>query len=170
MTELDLDGIEAHATDIANYLRSEPVVFLVGAMHARVSLLARDVRELVAEVRRLRGELDAWQSGKRRVYAGTLTVSDSGDYRLEAPMTTTDSSYTDAVDIEALAATVHQAYLDTCHRLGWPVKPENQVPYSELSEDSKELDRASVRAVLHALTAAGWQPPVRHGDPPTRGE
>lgn len=53
--------------------------------------------------------------------------------------------------IEALAAVVHQAYLDTCERLGWPVKPENQVPYTDLTEDSKELDRASVRAVLTAL-------------------
>jgi hypothetical protein len=51
-------------------------------------------------------------------------------------------------DVEKLAGAVHQAYLDTCERLGWPVKPENQVSYAELSEDSKELDRASVRAVL----------------------
>lgn len=51
--------------------------------------------------------------------------------------------------IERLAALVHQAYLDTCERLGWPVKPENQVPYEELAEDSKELDRASVRAVIN---------------------
>lgn len=49
---------------------------------------------------------------------------------------------------ETMAAAVHQAYLDTCERLGWPVKPENQVSYEALSEDSKELDRASVRAVL----------------------
>lgn len=51
-------------------------------------------------------------------------------------------------DLEEVAALVHQAYLDTCKKLGWNVKPENQVPYVELSEDSKELDRASVRAVL----------------------
>lgn len=85
MPELDLDGIEARATDIANLMRVEPVVILSHATHARVSLLTCHVRELVAEVRRLRGELDAWQSGKRRVYAGTLTVSDGGDYRLEVP-------------------------------------------------------------------------------------
>jgi len=54
--------------------------------------------------------------------------------------------------LEELAALVHQAYLDTCVRLGWSVKPENLVPYEQLSEDSKELDRASVRAVLNALT------------------
>lgn len=60
-------------------------------------------------------------------------------------------------ELETYAAIVHQAYLDTCARLGWPVKPSNQVPYEELSEESKELDRASVRAVLDALTADGWE-------------
>lgn len=60
--------------------------------------------------------------------------------------------------LEALASQVHQAYLDTCARLGWPVKPANQVPYAELSEDSKELDRASVRAVLE-----NWPLAREHG-------
>ena len=54
-------------------------------------------------------------------------------------------------EIENLAMWVHNAYLDTCKRFGWEVKPENQVPYEALSEDSKELDRASVRAVLDNL-------------------
>lgn len=54
-------------------------------------------------------------------------------------------------DLEALAEAVHEAYLTTCKRLGWPIKPSNAVPYAELSEDSKELDRASVRAVLACL-------------------
>ena len=54
-------------------------------------------------------------------------------------------------DVEVLAALVHQAYLDTCERLCWTVSPSNQVPYAALSEDSKELDRATVRAVLIAL-------------------
>ncbi len=52
------------------------------------------------------------------------------------------------MNIELLAEKVHNAYLETCKKLGWSVKPENQVPYSELSEDSKKLDRASVRAVI----------------------
>ena len=54
-------------------------------------------------------------------------------------------------DIEIMAERVHQAYLDTCDKLCWPVKLENQVSYAELSEDSKELDRASVRAVLNYI-------------------
>lgn len=54
-------------------------------------------------------------------------------------------------DIERFAAAVHQAYLDTCDRLGWPVLPSNDRPYDELHEDSRELDRASVRAVLDLL-------------------
>jgi hypothetical protein len=53
-------------------------------------------------------------------------------------------------EIEVMAEAVHNAYLETCARLGWPVKESNNVPYAELSEDSKELDRASVRAVLHS--------------------
>lgn len=56
-----------------------------------------------------------------------------------------------AGDLEELAEAVHDAYLETCASLGWSVKPENQVPYSALTEDSKELDRASVRAVLAHL-------------------
>ncbi len=54
--------------------------------------------------------------------------------------------------IEELAERVHEAYLTTCAKPGWPVKPENQIPYAELSEDSKELDRASVRAVLAGIS------------------
>ena len=53
--------------------------------------------------------------------------------------------------LEALASEVHQAYLDTCDRLGWEVKLENKVPYEQLEEKSKELDRATVRAVAGFL-------------------
>lgn len=53
--------------------------------------------------------------------------------------------------LEELARAVHQSYLDTCARLGWSVKPENAVPYSDLSDDAKELDRATTRAILEAL-------------------
>lgn len=54
----------------------------------------------------------------------------------------------DPADLESLAEAVHEAYLTTCARLGWEVKESNRVPYAALSEASKELDRASVRAVL----------------------
>jgi hypothetical protein len=57
----------------------------------------------------------------------------------------------DPPELERVAAAVHDAYLTTCARLGWPAMPANQVPYAELSEESKELDRASVRAVLAAV-------------------
>lgn len=76
----------------------------------------------------------------------------------------TDRRWSDADrELETAAAAVHQAYLDTCARLGWPVKPSNQVPYEELPEEAKELDRASVRAARDALTAAGWCPPADSG-------
>lgn len=54
----------------------------------------------------------------------------------------------DPINMEQIAEAVHDAYLDTCKKLGWAVKPSNQVPYRDLTEESKELDRASVRAVL----------------------
>ena len=53
--------------------------------------------------------------------------------------------------IERLAGKVHDAYLATVGRLGLGFSQETQVPYSELSERYKELDRATVRAVLEAL-------------------
>lgn len=65
----------------------------------------------------------------------------------------------DPVEMEAMAEAVHQAYLDTCAQLGWDVKPANRVPYAALSEDSKELDRASVRAVLASLEASAPSEP-----------
>jgi hypothetical protein len=68
----------------------------------------------------------------------------------EAMSTPTDNERSAVPNIEVMAEAVHNAYLETCARLGWPVKESNNVPYAELSEDSKELDRASVRAVLHS--------------------
>lgn len=55
------------------------------------------------------------------------------------------------MNIETLSEKVHLSYLETCKRLGLEVKPTNQVSYSELPEDSKELDRALVRTVANAL-------------------
>ena len=54
----------------------------------------------------------------------------------------------DKPNIETLAEKVHDAYLETCARLGWAVGEQNQVPYAELSEDSKELDRMTARVVV----------------------
>jgi hypothetical protein len=63
------------------------------------------------------------------------------------------SQQTDWEAMEKAAEAVHEAYLETCNKLGWSIKPENMVPYSQLSEDSKELDRASVRATMKSLQA-----------------
>jgi len=79
MTELDLDAIEARATDIANLMRVEPVVILSHATHARVSLLTSDVRELVAEVRRLRAALTGRQT-MAAVYGYELAHAEMPDH------------------------------------------------------------------------------------------
>lgn len=59
--------------------------------------------------------------------------------------------------IENLAALVHEAYLEECAALGWEVKEANRVPYEELDERSKALDRASVRAVMNALHPGSYE-------------
>lgn len=58
--------------------------------------------------------------------------------------------------IDTVAAVVHLAYLDACRRLGWSVKPENRGNYESLSEESKELYRATARAVLDYVRRTFW--------------
>ena len=63
------------------------------------------------------------------------------------------------IDYEKLkevgAEAIHDAYLLQCKRLGWKVKKENEVPYNDLSEESKALDRASFEAALDVLEEYG---------------
>jgi hypothetical protein len=59
-------------------------------------------------------------------------------------------------DIEAVAAKVHEAWMQAKLAEGIRTRKsekgeELMVPYDQLSEPSKELDRASVRAVYDAI-------------------
>jgi hypothetical protein len=59
-------------------------------------------------------------------------------------------------DIEIVAAKVHEAWMESKRKNGIASRKsetgeELMVPYSELSEGAKELDRASVRAVYTAI-------------------
>lgn len=59
-------------------------------------------------------------------------------------------------DIELVAATVHQAWIDAKIAAGVKSRPaadgrEQMVPYEQLDDDLKELDRATVRAVYAAI-------------------
>lgn len=59
-------------------------------------------------------------------------------------------------DIEIVAAKVHEAWMESKRRNGVTSRKsetgeELMVPYSKLSEDAKELDRASVQAVYSAI-------------------
>lgn len=63
-------------------------------------------------------------------------------------------------DIEIVSAAVHKAWMDTKKAKGVTsrlseTREELMVPYSELSEEAKELDRASVRAVYTAIKSVG---------------
>jgi RyR domain len=59
-------------------------------------------------------------------------------------------------DIEIVAAKVHEAWMESKKKNGIASRTsetgeELMVPYSKLSEQAKELDRGSVRAVYAAI-------------------
>lgn len=59
-------------------------------------------------------------------------------------------------DIEAISAKVHEQWMESKRAKGVTSRKlesgeELMVPYAELSEDAKELDRGSVKAVVAAL-------------------
>ncbi len=81
----------------------------------------------------------------------------------------------DLPDIEAVSAEVHAAWMDSKRTQGVTTRKaedgeELMVPYEQLTERSKELDRGTVRAVYSAIRRlyAVWladgapNPPLRH--------
>lgn len=61
-------------------------------------------------------------------------------------------------DVELVAAKVHDSWMEAKREQGifsWMPKGEElMVPYNQLSEEAKDLDRASVRAVYRAIEQA----------------
>jgi hypothetical protein len=62
-------------------------------------------------------------------------------------------------DIEVVSAKVHEAWMESKRAQGVTSRQsetgeELMVPYEQLSEPAKELDRATVRAVYEAIRAA----------------
>ena len=65
----------------------------------------------------------------------------------------------DLPDVEEVAAKVHEAWIQSSRARGVTSRKsesgeELMVPYEQLSEEAKDLDRASVRAVYEAIRAA----------------
>lgn len=63
---------------------------------------------------------------------------------------------TDLPDVEEVAAKVHEAWMESKRARGVNTRTsetgeELMVPYEQLSEEAKELDRSSVRAVYDAI-------------------
>jgi hypothetical protein len=61
-------------------------------------------------------------------------------------------------DIEIVAAKVHEAWMNSKRAQGFTTRQsekgeELMVPYEQLSEEAKELDRETVRAVYAAIEA-----------------
>jgi len=62
-------------------------------------------------------------------------------------------------DIEIVSAKVHEAWMNTKKAQGITTRKsekgeEMMVPYEQLSEESKEIDRGTVRAVYAAIQEA----------------
>lgn len=69
---------------------------------------------------------------------------------------------TELPDIEVVSAKVHEAWMESKRAQGVTSRQsekgeELMVPYEQLSETAKELDRATVRAVYAAIRAAAEQ-------------
>ena len=65
-------------------------------------------------------------------------------------------------DVEAVSAKVHEAWVESKRARGVTSRrsetgEELMVPYDQLSDSAKELDRGSVRAVYEAIRAATEQ-------------
>ncbi len=56
--------------------------------------------------------------------------------------------------IEEIAREFHEVYRDAVRYLRWAMRRDVDVPYDELSEGGKELDRAFARWHLRALSEA----------------
>ena len=68
----------------------------------------------------------------------------------------------DLPDVEVVAAKVHEAWIESKRAQGVTSRrsetgEELMVPYGQLSEPAKELDRATVRAVYGAIRAAATE-------------
>lgn len=68
--------------------------------------------------------------------------------------------------IETISDAAHQGWMHAKLALGVTSRKsetgeELMVPYAELSEAAKDLDRGAVRAVLHSIDAAGFQLTVK---------
>ncbi|MEP6691884.1 MAG: RyR domain-containing protein [Gemmatimonadaceae bacterium] len=71
--------------------------------------------------------------------------------------------------IERISAAVHDRWMATKRSQGVISRTsetgeEMMVPYDQLSELAKDLDRNSVRAVLEAVVAAGYEILPKRGD------
>jgi hypothetical protein len=63
---------------------------------------------------------------------------------------------TDLPGVEEVSAKVHEAWMESKRRAGVTTRKsesgeELMVPYEQLSEEAKDLDRSSVRAVYDAI-------------------
>ena len=77
-------------------------------------------------------------------------------------MATPEKAIMNLPDVEEVSSKVHEAWMDSKRAQGITSRQsetgeELMVPYEQLSEPAKELDRGTVRAVYEAIRAASEQ-------------
>jgi len=54
-------------------------------------------------------------------------------------------------EVEALSERMHDTYLEVAKRIEWPIRDGMDVPYNELSEHAKDLDRGIARIAIQVV-------------------
>lgn len=62
--------------------------------------------------------------------------------------------------VESLCHVMHDAYEAAATQAGWETQARSRVPWEDVPEANKVTMRASVAALLDALTLMGWENPA----------
>lgn len=94
------------------------------------------------------------RQGRNRDNASGEFVKD--DYAAANPDTTTFDTWAELPSVEAVSAAVHEAWMESKRAQGVTSRlsetgEELMVPYDALSDEAKELDRGTVKAVYAAI-------------------
>ncbi|MCB1088667.1 MAG: AAA family ATPase, partial [Verrucomicrobiae bacterium] len=75
-----------------------------------------------------------------------------------------NESFIEHLLIEKLAAKIHENYLNKAKQNNWPISPETDRDYAELSEDKKVANRAAARRIPEQLSLIDYRVVDSKGD------
>jgi hypothetical protein len=113
------------------------------AAKRRMNMLTETERKRQDELAQLKAQLKAAERERDSLRAENAALKAGKETKMD-------------YDIEAISAAVHEAWMENKRKAGVSSRKlesgeELMVPYAQLSEQAKELDRGSVRAVVAAI-------------------